>query len=130
MNINEAFPTKYIKASDLQGRATTVRIATVKMDETEKGKFKPILYFIGKERGLVLNKVNSNNIAAIYGPDTDRWTGQPIELFEAMVDFQGKTVPAIRIRAPRAPVNAAPAAPPPPVDQRMYDQDDASEVPF
>ena len=131
MNINDAFPTKFIKASDLQGRAVTVKIATVKMDEVEKGKMKPILYFFGKERGLALNKINSNTIASLYGPETDNWIGQPIELFEAMVDYQGKTVSAVRIRAPRQPLpNAAghavaPQPAPPP--QTMYDD---QEPPF
>lgn len=98
-NINEAFPSNYLKAADLQGRQVTVT-----MDRAEYEKIgddrKLILFFKGKEKGMVLNKTNANNIAALYGPDTDDWNGEEIVLFEAMVDFQGKTVPAIRVRAP------------------------------
>lgn len=102
MNINEAFPSKYLKASDLQGRRIEVIMADVK---TEKlgDDFKPILYFKGKEKGVVLNKTNANAIIDAYGPETDEWFGKPIILFEAMVEFQGKRGPAIRVDVPRAP---------------------------
>jgi hypothetical protein len=114
MRIDNAFPSTYLKASDLQGNTVTVRMSHVKMEDIG-GDHKPILYFQNKEKGLVLNKTNSNNIAAIYGPETDDWAGQPIDLFPTMVDFQGKSVEAIRCRASRnAPRTSAqhPHAPP------------------
>lgn len=129
MNINEAFPSKFIKAADLQGRPVVVKIATVKIDEVEKGKQKPILHFIGKDRGLALNVVNKNKLVELFGPETDHWTGKPIELFSVMTDFQGQTVEAIRIRAPRPAAGASPAAPTPPPANEPPPYDD-SEVPF
>lgn len=127
MNIEESFPSKYLKASDLQGRAVTVRMATVRTEKVGDDQ-RPILYFVGKDKGCVLNKTNKNAVVALYGTETDHWTGQPIELFVALVDYQGKQTEAIRIRAPRANPAAtgqiqAPTAPPP-VDQRMYDEQD------
>jgi arabinogalactan endo-1,4-beta-galactosidase len=101
MQISEAFPSKYLKASDLQGRAVPVKMSHVAFEEIGGDK-KLILYFQGKEKGMVLNKTNANNISDIYGDDTDDWAGEPIVLLEAMVDFQGKTVPAIRVRKPTA----------------------------
>ena len=100
MNINEAFPSKYLKAADLQGHTVNVTISNVVKEDIGKGEEKLILYFQGKQKGMVLNKTNANNIATLYGPETEEWIGQPIVIFEAMVDFQGKTVPALRIRAP------------------------------
>lgn len=105
MNINEAFPSKYLKASDLQGGTPTVTIDRVEM-ETMGDDRKMVVYFRGKEKGLVTNKTNANNIAAIHGDDTDDWIGQQIMLVEAMVDFQGKSVPAIRVRAPKKQTGA------------------------
>jgi hypothetical protein len=99
MNINEAFPSKYLKASDLQGRQVNVTMNRAAYEVIGDDR-KLILYFQGKEKGMVLNKTNANNIAALYGQDTDDWQGQDVVLFEAMVDFQGKTVPAIRVRGP------------------------------
>jgi arabinogalactan endo-1,4-beta-galactosidase len=106
-SINDAFPSNYLKAADLKGRN-----ALVTMDRTEFEKIgddrKLILYFEGKDKGMVLNKTNANNIALAYGDDTDEWNGKEIVLFEAMVDYQGKTVAAIRVRAPTAKDRAPP----------------------
>lgn len=110
MNINEAFPSKYLKAADLQGRNVTVKISHVQEEQIGADN-KQILYFQGKERGVVLNKTNANNIATLYGCETDDWHGKEITLVEAMVDFQGKSVPAIRMKAPPRP--AAPKRPDP-----------------
>jgi arabinogalactan endo-1,4-beta-galactosidase len=112
MNINEAFPSNYIKASDLQGRQVSLKMDRAEYEMIGNDK-KLVLYFQGREKGMVLNKTNANNISQLYGQDTDDWNGQDIVLFEAMVDFQGKTVPAIRVRGPsRAaqPKKPAPAA--------------------
>jgi hypothetical protein len=100
MRVSDAFPSNYLKASDLQGRNVTVKIDRTEFEKIGDDR-KLILYFVGKEKGMVLNKTNANNIAYIYGDDTDLWHGNEITLFEAMVDFQGKTVPAIRVRAPQ-----------------------------
>lgn len=99
MNINEQFPSKYLKAADLQGRNVTVKMGRVEQEDINGDK-KLILYFQGKERGVVLNKTNANNIASLYGGETEDWYGKEITLVEAMVDYQGKSVPAIRMRAP------------------------------
>ena len=90
MRVSDAFPSNYLKASDLQGRAIIVAIDRCEIEAIGDER-KPILYFQGKQKGMVLNKTNANNVAVLYGDDTDDWGGQPVELFEAMVDFQGKT---------------------------------------
>ncbi len=100
-SVNEAFPSNYLKAADLKGRNVQVTMSHAEF-ETLGNDRKLVLFFEGKEKGLVLNKTNANNIAAGYGDETTDWKGQPVILFEAMVDFQGKTVPAIRVRLPQA----------------------------
>jgi hypothetical protein len=108
MDINSAFATKYLKASDLQGRDVTVKMGRVEQEKVGDD-MKLIMYFQGKEKGMVLNKTNANAISDIYGGETEDWYGQTIILFEQMVDFQGKRVPGLRVRAPRreAPVRQA-----------------------
>ena len=118
MHIDSAFPSKYLKASDLQGRNVTVKMGRVEQEKIGDD-MKLILYFQGKEKGVVLNKTNANNVAAIYGGETEDWYGKEITLVEAMVDFQGKSVPAIRMRAP--PRKPAPARQPQTVDADGYD---------
>lgn len=101
MHISTAFPSEYLKAADLQGRNISVVIERVEMRDVGDDT-KPVIYFRGKERGVVLNKTNANNIAMAYGDDTDAWTGKEVILYETMVDFQGRSVQAIRIRPPMA----------------------------
>ena len=131
MRISDAFPSNYLKASDLQGRAVTVTIDRIAMEEIAGGEHKPVIYFQGKDKGVVLNKTNANNISALYGDDTDQWSGKQVELFSAWVDFQGKSVEAIRMRRP--PNGARPAAPPP---KQEYSErnpppfNDSADIPF
>lgn len=99
MRISEAYPTKYISAPDLQGRTATVVIDRVEMEKVGDDT-KPVVYFQGKEKGLVLNKTNANAIAAGYGDETNDWSGGELELFSIMTDFQGKPVEAVRCRLP------------------------------
>lgn len=97
MDINKAFPSNYLKASDLDGRTPNVTIDRMEM-ETVGEDNKMVLYFAGKDKGLVLNKTNANTIADILGStDTDDWVGKRIKLITAKVEYQGKRVPAIRV---------------------------------
>ena len=107
MNINEQFPSKYLKASDLQGRAHTMNIKHIGQEDLN-GELKLIIYFEGANKGMVLNKTNAYTISALYGPETDNWIGQPIEVFQAMVNFQGQQTPALRVKAPAVMPQAAP----------------------
>lgn len=108
MRIDAAFPSNYLKASDLQGEMVTVTMSHIKMEPVGEDN-KPVLYFAGKKKGLVLNKTNSYVIAETYGPETDAWVGQRIQLFDALVDFQGRQVAAIRVRIPKAAARPAAA---------------------
>lgn len=101
MKISAAFPSNYLKAADLQDRNITVRMSHVKI-ETLNDDEKPVLYFVGKEKGIVLNKTNATNISIAYGDDTTEWRDKEIILFPTMVDFQGRSVEAIRVKIPKA----------------------------
>lgn len=100
MLITQAF-NDFVKAEDLRGQNVRVIIDRVELKEVnDNGKMvtKPVLYFRGKGRGLVLNKTNCNTIVELYGEETDDWTGQEIVLYSKQVEFQGKSVPGIRVR--------------------------------
>jgi hypothetical protein len=106
MKISEEFPSKYLKAADLGGKEIRVIMQNVEKEKLGED-MKLVLYFKGKEKGVVLNKTNSNTICDSYGDDTDDWFDQPLILFSVMVDFQGKVGPAIRCRVPTAKDNKA-----------------------
>jgi hypothetical protein len=74
-------------------------IDRVEIAEMQDGNRKPCLYFQEQDKGLVLNRTNANAIAAIHGDDTDAWSGHRVQLISVPVEFQGKQVDAIRIRA-------------------------------
>lgn len=97
MRISSAYPSDYLKAADLLGHSVNVTLSHVEMRELNN-ESKPILFFQGKQKGMVLNKTNANKIAELFGDDTDDWTGQEVTIFEALVEFQGRTVPALRVR--------------------------------
>jgi hypothetical protein len=103
MDILECYPSEYLRAADLKGATPAVTIQTVeKMEVGSSREEKPVLFFEGKGKGLILNKTNSTAIAEMFGRDTENWIGEKVVLFETSVAFQGKVVPAIRIRpAPR-----------------------------
>lgn len=124
MKSNEIFPGKYLRAADLGNNEPVVTIRGVEMEKIGNDR-KPIVYFEGKERGVVLNKTNFTSIVTITGEeDSDNWKGYRIKLIVAKVEFQGARVPAIRIEAP--PKNGSrPAPPPPPVDPPSDD-----DIPF
>lgn len=107
MKISEEFPSKYLKAADLQNRDVKVVMSHVEKEKLGDD-MKLVLYFKGKEKGLVLNKTNSNTIADAYGDDTDDWQTNELILISVMTEFQGKIAPAIRCRVPTARDRAGP----------------------
>lgn len=129
MLISQAFPSEFLKAADLQDRTVTVVMDHVELKDVGDGT-KPVLYFQGKDKGLCLNKTNSNNIALVYGDDTDDWAGKELMLYPTMVDFQGRSVPAIRVKVP-PPKDRAKAPnghPPRPMQTIQTELND--EIPF
>lgn len=110
MNINEVFPSKYLKASDLQGKAVKVvidRVTIEKMGEDNK----PVLHFKGKEKGMALNKSNAQMIAAVYSPETDGWIGREIKLYTGKVNFNGQMVDSLKVEVIPPVADAGPDDP-------------------
>ena len=101
MKISEVYSSDWLKAGDLQGRTIRVAISHVELTDLGDDRQKPVVYFKGKKKGLVLNKTNAGTIAAALGDDCESWSGEEIELFPQQVTFQGQMVPAIRVRVPQ-----------------------------
>ncbi len=68
------------------------------MAEMEKGKSRPVLWFAGMQKGLVLNKTNALVIAGAYGTNSDEWIVQKITLYPTQCEMKGQIVPCIRVR--------------------------------
>jgi hypothetical protein len=98
------FPSKWLAAADMDGDDRVVVIKQiVPSEEVGQSKDKrPVLYFQGVSKGMVLNKTNAKRIAKLYGADTDKWIGKSITLYPSECDFGDETVPCLRVR-PEAP---------------------------
>ena len=104
MKKDDVFPSKYLKHTDLRGKATTATIehAVLETLKSPEGKTldKVVLYFAGAKKSLPLNVTNFDAVADICGADTDDWAGCRIELYATKTQMAGKTVDCIRIRPP------------------------------
>lgn len=130
MKVGSLFPSNFLKAADLQERQITVTIDRVAMEDIGSDH-KPVLYFQGKEKGLVLNKTNTTTIAAGYGDDTDDWGGGEVIIYPSTTDFQGKVVDCIRVKLPpRKPISQRAAAPEPEQERRPSRDMHDDEIPF
>lgn len=143
MNLNDAFPSKYLKASDFPEEGDQeVTIERIALEEIGRDRqTKPVIYFEEFQAGLVCNVTNARVIARVLeSQEFDDWIGRKITLYRTETDFQGDIVDAIRIRTkPRKgipplvrgsqikpPQQAKPA---PALPAKMQPPDD-DEIPF
>jgi hypothetical protein len=128
MELSEIFPSRFLKASDLQGKEHRVKIESAK-PERLGDQNKLILTFVNRTKQMVCNKTNGNTIAEALGSNTDNWVGGEIILFAATVSGPNGLVQGIRCRAvPRAEPQPRPASAP--AQQRGQDVDFNDSVPF
>jgi len=100
---NDAYPSKYLKHSDLDGKAITYTINHAVIEELGADKEKkPVVYFKEINRGLVLNRTNWDALEDLYGDESDAWAGKKLELFPTKTTFGSRRVDCIRVRAPAA----------------------------
>ena len=133
--LKEMFPSKYLRAADFEDGDAVVTIERLEEDNVGMGKDAKdvwVLFFDELDKGLILNKTNTNTIAKLYGDDTDDWIGKKVTLFATEVQFQSEMVEAIRVRskAPKAAVKKAAANANVATAREPGDDPDESESPF
>lgn len=115
------FPSEYIAAADLKGKDVTLTVSRVELSELrmEGGgkKVKPLIFFQGANKKLVLNKTNAKTIAALHGGAVEGWVGKRITLYPTKARFGSSTVDAVRVR------DQAPQQPAPPSSEPVTDSD-------
>lgn len=115
MRLSDMFPSKWLKAADLtdvQGKThtPTVKIRSISKERVgappnDEDKF--VIWFVGKDKGLILNKTKGEDIGRIYGDDTDNWVGKHIQMYTSRIKAFGSLHDVIRFRSPGT-VSAAP----------------------
>lgn len=141
MKRDDAFPSKYFHGGDFdQPKIVTIKSVCFEPLRNNDGKeeTKPVAYFEGAAKGLVLNVTNWDAITDIVGDDDSKsWPDHRIELYSIPVEVRGKVTKGVRVRAPQDELRLQPrleprtrkAKPvPPPKSSVADDLDD--EVPF
>jgi hypothetical protein len=108
-NIDDYYPSKFLRASDLEGKEVDATIDRVEAEQFEQDgvkRAKPVVHFRNKGlKPLVLNKTNSTRIATALGnKDTDAWVGKPVRLYPDMEEFKGQVHEVVRVRRAPAPI--------------------------
>jgi hypothetical protein len=104
MKVDDLYPSKYLKSGDLNGQTVRVTIDRYEIELIGQGAQadrKPVMYFRGKAKGMILNKTNARTLQQSYGPELDDWIGAEIELFVVMTEMNGETKEGLRVRVAR-----------------------------
>jgi len=132
MKIGAAFPSKWLKAADLQGQEVEVVIKGVELADVTQGEEpQPVMLFHNKKKGMVINKTNADRMAHGYGTDeTDEWPGRKLILYVERVMYKGQMTDGLRVRVPQPVQPAVPTGdvnehpPERPFDQRIDGEPD------
>src|SRR3989337_2441925 len=111
MKTADLFPSKYLKAADLDGDVeVTIRNVGKEDFKDDDGVIKPkgVCYFEEGELGLLCNKTNWKALVRMFGDESDNWAGKTITLTVMDVPFKDEMVPAIRVKVPRSPTGKPP----------------------
>jgi hypothetical protein len=92
--------SRYLRAEDIP-QEKLLRIKTVTEETVGQGAEKKlVVWFTNDKRGLVLNRTNNKTIRSAYGDDVSGWTNMLVVVFQTQADYQGRMVPALRVRIP------------------------------
>lgn len=104
MTAIDEFFGAYLKTEDIKEEmSVTVKEVKVEtMGREDKAESKPVVYFDELDKGLALNKVNSEALAELAGSrEIEEWAGSKCILYvDRNVMFGGKRVGGIRVKFP------------------------------
>lgn len=101
MNVNDIFPSKYLKAHDLGGKSFTLTIRAASLEKVGHGQEQELKLAIAFEKAtkmMLINRTNAMIIASLYGPETDQWIGKAVIVYSARVKAFGAWHDALRIK--------------------------------
>lgn len=109
---------RYLKGEHLQGKKPVVTIVEVVIEPTHanaKPEDKPVLYFQGSKKGLILSPTNMRTLRALFGDEMSACVGKRVQLEAVPMRVAGRDTMPVRINpAPNRPSEpvAQPAAEP------------------
>jgi hypothetical protein len=63
--LDDAFPSRYLRSPDVEGKRFTATLRQVDYEKMSDGKEKPVAYFKGMKKGVVLNKTKASFLAHV-----------------------------------------------------------------
>lgn len=103
--ISKEFPSRFLKGDEVGDKELDLNIREIKREkvysrQTNKDDLVLVVYFDGKDRGVIIKKERANDIKAIYGDDTDNWKGKPVRLYTVKKKVRDGIVDVIRFKVP------------------------------
>ena len=101
MRTGDFFKSRFLKPVDFSEPKVVVVADVGTKIFRDSPEPKPIVYFKGVQKPLILNKTNTQFLEDASGTDvmTD-WAGTKAEIFATSVEVSGQTKPCLRLRAP------------------------------
>lgn len=128
-SLAEMFPSQYLSGEDLGGKAFTLVMRRVVVEEifdvkkNKKAK-KWVLYFDGAKKGCLIGKTQADSIfEATNTTRTEEWSGKKIEVYATTIKAFGEDHVVARFRS-ATKINEAP---PPDSMQTVIEEEDDEE---
>jgi hypothetical protein len=122
MNLNDMFPSRFLKSADFKDDETKIfTITGVRKEVLGQGdekESKNIVSFAETDKEFILNKTNAVTISKFLTAETDNWTGKRVALHVMDVPMRGEMVQGIRVKTRQ------PSAQPAPVQAATIDAED------
>ena len=136
MKIGQMMDSKFLKKEDVEPpKLVTIKgFSQQNAGRDDSPEMKWTMSFLELGKPMVMNSTNLQLCAQALGSDdTDHWIGKQVVLYnDPSVQFQGKLIGGIRIRAPKKrPGTPAVSAPPPAVAVTAeMDEEFDDDIPF
>lgn len=135
MKIGQMMDSKFLKKEDVDPpKLVTIKgFSQQNAGRDDAPEMKWTMSFLELSKPMVMNSTNLQLCAQSLGSDdTDNWIGKQVVLYnDPSVQFQGKLIGGIRIRAPKKRSGAqAPAQPAPATVSTEMDEEFDDDIPF
>jgi hypothetical protein len=99
MKFFDALPSKYLRASDLDGEDCVVRITGWRLDSPAEDEAEIVVVDVEEfDKPMRINFTNGCVIAEMYGEEMDDWVGEDIIIFPTTCTFGRDIKDCIRVR--------------------------------
>jgi hypothetical protein len=101
MRTGDFFKSRFLKPVDFPEPKVVVLVQVGTESFRDSPEPKPVVYFKGVQKPLILNKTMAQFLEDVSGTDvmTD-WAGTKVEIFATSVEVNGQTKPCLRLRTP------------------------------